>query len=215
MDAGRAIERFTPLATAEKIHDTADWSRRGQEVRLGLIVDAVGSYESVLDVGSGVGALARMLVDCDWRGPRYLGLDVTPAIVERAHAQWRVAGDAPGYRERVDFELSDWMRWDGDQFDVVAASGLFYLNTGGLPAMKAALAKMVAHAGRLVVFNTLIASPEVPTAEGEFAPDLADVVAIARHLCPRIVVRADYAPHDVTVLMYVDEPARPWAPPST
>jgi SAM-dependent methyltransferase/RimJ/RimL family protein N-acetyltransferase len=191
------IERFSArLAEFGAGHRALDWgSESGQRRRFEMLAAiGIGDGASVLDVGCGLGDFNSWLIRAG-RDVRYTGLDVTPALLERA------AANHPD-SEFVLASILDPGVLEGRSFDYVVASGLFYTyRSGGYDWMRAAVEAMWARTGRGLAFNSL--STWAPEAEsGEFHADPGQVLALCRRLSPWLDLYHAYHLRDFTVHMF-------------
>lgn len=173
-----------------------DWSgAESQHVRFAALAQ-VGELEgsSLLDVGCGLGDLLGWL-DKQGLTVDYLGLDLTPGLVDEARRRHPGADIRKGGLLGSDF-------LDAHGFDYVVASGVFYLQQSDpYGFMQAMLERMFGLCRRAVAFNSLSAWSDAGD-DGEFRADPGRVLGLCRNLTRRVVLRHDYHPGDFTVYLY-------------
>lgn len=147
-------------------------------------------HASILDVGCGVGHLAKWLTENGYEG-EYTGIDLLPEMIERAREL------NPGMR----FEQCDLLLEPGRfQADYVMSSGIFHL--GDAPFMQRVIAAMYAACGKGLAFNSLSAWDDVNVKLGYFSADPVATLDFCRTLTPFVMLRHDYLPHDFTMFLY-------------
>jgi ubiquinone/menaquinone biosynthesis C-methylase UbiE len=119
--AARAKERFDVREVAAKYPSAYKDSYRDRRERRALerALDAIPPGASVLDLPCGTGRLTGILLD---RGYRVVGADSSPAMVDRAKAEW-------GSRTpEVRFEVQDVLHtsYRDGEFDAVVCNRLFH-----------------------------------------------------------------------------------------
>ena len=169
-------------------------SRASQQLRF-TVLAGVGLRrgDRVLDVGCGKGDLLEWLEEAGLEVD-YTGLDVTPAMVEACRARF------PGRAFHVG-TLADLPAGLRPPFDVVLASGLFYLRQHRpLAFMEETVRDMFAACRRAAAFNSL--STWAADREGdEFHADPLETLRWCRRLTPHVVLRHDYKENDFTVYL--------------
>ena len=139
-------------------------------------------FGTVLDVGCGIGTMARGLHG------RYTGWDIVPTLIEVARATY------PTSR----FEVRDLLDSRAcDAFDFVWASGLFQFRDPHY--LREAVARMFALSRHGVAFNWLTRADGTP---GETAHDPLVVLAFGRTLTTRVVLRTDYQDNDASLYLF-------------
>lgn len=172
---------------------TLDWgSAESQRLRFAVLAEVAPlDGARVLDVGCGLGDFLGWLRE---RGMRvdYVGIDVTPALVEAARARF------PDAR----FECASVLDGPLPEADFGFASGLFaHRRVAPLAFLKETVGALFASCRRAVSFNSLSAwAPQ--TVAGEFHADPARVLSFCRRLTPWVTLRHDYHPRDFTVYLY-------------
>lgn len=171
-----------------------DWgSEASQAKRFEVLASAgIGPTDSVLDVGCGLGSFRGWLGERGFRG-QYLGVDLTEELLTLARQR------EPGaeFRTLSALHLGEL----GRTFDVVVASGIFYLRrTDAYSFMDEVVRSMWARATKAVAFNTLSAwAPDQD--KGEFYAEPGRVLDLCRPLTTRVTLRHDYHPRDFTVVL--------------
>lgn len=173
-------------------------SARSQAVKFDVLAAAADlDGLSVLDVGCGLAHFADHL-ERRFRGLEYVGIDLSPRMIERAGSR----------RPDLRLEVGSLLEHDFDRrFDVVLANGIFYLLGAEAPQlMRRLIARMWSLADRTVAFNSLSAwAPE--RHDGEFQADPLDVLEFCRTLTPHVALRHDYMTHDFTVYLHRQQTA--------
>lgn len=172
-----------------------DWGSEASQALRFRVLCAVGDLDGrrVLDVGSGLGDLCRYL-GAHHPTAVYEGCDVNPRMVAAARARF------PAGRFLVADPLGE-ARALRPPYDWVLASGLFYLRDEAF--MEAMVRRLFDLCARGLAFNTLSAWA-ARREPGELHAEPARVLALARALAPRLVLRHDYLPNDFTVYLYRD-----------
>lgn len=166
---------------------------------------AGGRRTSLLDVGCGLGALAAHLP----AGLSYTGIDLLPDRI--AMAQALVGGDAR-------FAVADVRGWRGGPYDYVVCSGALNVRVAGGRAAQVAWARGCVQAmwsrvaeGGALLFNCLLDTDPNADDDDEIEGDpfhellylpRDTVVSWCRALTPRIVLREDILPHELTAWCY-------------
>ena len=169
-----------------------DWgSRRSQERRFDILTE-IGPLDgcSLLDVGCGLADLCDYLQRTG-RRVEYVGYDLTPAMIERAHTRFptlKLLALDFFSRERPE-----------EEFDYVLASGLFTFYDEEM--LKKAVEIMFSMCQKAVAFNSL-SSWAAHKEPGEFHADPLETLGFCRSLTPWVTLRHDYMPHDFTMYMY-------------
>jgi SAM-dependent methyltransferase len=119
--AARARERFDAVDKAARYPSAYGRGHRDRRERRALLraLEAIPPSSSVLDIPCGTGRLTGILLE---RGYRVTGADSSPAMVERARAEW--SGATPD----VPFEVQDVLRttYPEGRFDAVVCNRLFH-----------------------------------------------------------------------------------------
>jgi len=179
-------------------HAALEWrSQESQNRRFRVLTEAgLGAEHSLLDVGCGTGDLLAWLLRHDMLPSDYLGLDITPAMVQ--HAAFRF----PEHRFRQGCLLAGADLPD-TPFDWVVASGVFAHRYEEPEAyMRRMIQAMLDRATVGVAVNSL--SNKAPNAAQwtMYHADPDETLAWARTLVPVAVLREDYDPHDFTLYLY-------------
>ena len=186
----RTLHEHGPTARGADWRDEASRDERFRQLdRLAL----EPGVESVCELGCGWGAYLEHLRQMGYTG-RYVGVDITPAMIGAALARF------PEDR----FELGA----DPRPADVVVASGIFNVRTGNDDAVWAAhvdqtVDAMWAVAAHGLVFNVLT----LDGAPGDRAPHFhyvdvdAFVAGLGRLAGATVEARRDYGAHELTLLI--------------
>lgn len=146
---------------------------------------------SVLDVGCGFADYADFL-RARHAGVRYSGVDLSPAMIERARAAH------PDLDLRVANLLEEPV---AELADIVSANGIFYLLGPDAPRLMPELVRaLFARCREAVIFNSLStwASVHEP---GEYYADPLATVAWCREISPWVSLHHDYLPHDFIIVL--------------
>jgi SAM-dependent methyltransferase len=177
-------------------HRSCDWGSSGsQEVRfdvLTAVADLSGC--SILDVGCGLGDLARFLNErCAFDPPpRYTGIDISTEMVR--HARNR--------DPTLDIRQANIVDGDLGSFDVVVASGIFgFLPPDRFDLMEQVVRAMYQRSRQAVAFNSLSSWAPRRYAD-ELHADPLRTIEFCRTLTSKIILRHDYHTRDFSVYMY-------------
>ena len=173
--------------------------RSSQEKRFGALA-ALGNFDGarVLDVGCGFGDFLAWLRA---RGvqPRYTGLDLTAAMIERCRRRFADA--------EARFVVGDALTWQAPpgpegEYDYVIASGIFGYHAKDTRArIQPTLQRLFAITGTGLAVNFL--SGCAPTrSPGRLYVHPADVIQYALRLTPAVRLDHTYMPNDFTLCMY-------------
>ena len=200
---GRDKDRYGPVRRFYADHDDArDPARQvawmgywDQDVRLAGLMAALpeDAEGSLLDVGCGLGALADHLPP----GVRYTGIDLLPKRIAQAKAM----------RPDLRFEVADVLQWRHGPYDWVVCSGALNVAVAGGRQAEAdwfqeCLQAMWALTDKALLFNCLTIEgagldPDDDPALSRLPRDF--VLDTARDLTPRIVIREDVLPGELTI----------------
>ncbi len=174
-----------------------------QDVRLAGLMAALpkDAEGTLLDVGCGLGALAEHLP----AGVTYTGIDILADRIAIAR----------GMRPDLRFEVADVLRWRHGPYDWVVCSGTLNVAVaGGRDAeaiwFRECVEAMWALTRRALLFNCLLIEgagldPDDDPALSRMPRD--GVLALVRELTPRIVVREDLLPGELTLWCHRDASA--------
>lgn len=196
-DKERVLNHFSTLV--ERHGDdvlSLDWgSRSGQHTRFEVLCGGTAlEGKRVLDVGCGLGDMALWLEE-QGIAVDYTGIDITPAMIDRVRAR------LPGKRF-LECDLLEDGALEGERFDVVLSSGIFYLCTEGrFDFMTRMVTAMFDRADEMVAFNCLSAWGDRQD-EGEFYVEPDELLRTCRPISRKIALRHDYHPADVSVFLY-------------
>ena len=192
-DKSKTISYFTSLVnTHQDSPKSLNWaSTYSQEKRFKVLSEInIKDGSTLLDVGCGLGDLHKWLVK-NGKKVKYTGVDVTPAMIEKAREN---IGDA-------DFMAADISDPDIElgQYDYVFASGIFYLlESDPEESMKKIIAKLFDLSLKGIAFNSLSSWSKVKQ-EDEFYADPLKTLEFCRTLSPFVTMRHDYHPSDFTI----------------
>jgi SAM-dependent methyltransferase len=175
-------------------HKALDWGSAGSQAKRFRVLAEIGlkNGERVLDVGCGLGDFYGWMQDNGLQGVSYKGIDITPALIEKARAKY------PGQ----DFEVRNILESaSGCEADYVFVSGIFAKRSRERAAFaKAMVAKIYACAAKGVAFNSLSASG-VALSPGDKTLDPCEMIEYCRSLTPWLSLRMDYHGNDFTIYM--------------
>jgi len=198
------IAHFSRLLSRHgQSHRSLEWrSQEAQQRRFAVLAEiGLRDRHTVLDVGCGTGDLVHWMLHHDLTPRDYLGLDITPAMVEAARARF------PEHRFLRGCPLTDPDLLD-DRYDWVLASGIFAHRYEDPEAyMHRMIGAMLERATLGVAVNSL--SSKAPNAAQwtMFHANPEATLAWARTVAPVAVLREDYDPHDFTLYLYQSEEA--------
>ena len=160
-----------------------------------LLDVGIGSGDSVLDVGCGLGGLYAHLAA---RGVdvRYTGYDINPRLIERARARY----------SNVAFEVRDVLEDDFPQFDFIVSSSSFNLkldHEDNYAFIERMLRVMHAHATEAVAVDLLTSYVDFRKPEA-FYYDPERVFSIAKAITKRVTLRHDLPLFQFCVYLYPD-----------
>jgi SAM-dependent methyltransferase len=173
--------------------------RQSQEKRFSVVA-ALGDLHGarLLDVGCGFGDLLAWLRA---RGiqPRYTGLDLTAAMVERCRERFQEDG-APG---EARFMTGDALTFQPEgTYDYVVASGLFgYAARDTRVRVRPTLERLFGMTGIGLAVNFLSAWAPARS-HGRLYVQPADVLQYALRLTPSVRLDHTYMPNDFTISLY-------------
>lgn len=142
MTNGKSKQKQTPLLDWDpvgyaKLYEPGSSSARFFSERIGIILDLIRGHEkkTILDVGSGSGAMIRRLIDGD---SRIMGLDSSQAMVRSCLKSPDLAAGAGFLCGRIES-----IPFMDETFDIVLAMGVleYVAETGGAVAELARVAK--------------------------------------------------------------------------
>lgn len=198
-DERATIQAYTELL-ARHGNDvrSLNWgSRASQEKRFEVLLSpGVPAGARILDVGCGLGDL------CGWLERRglevdYHGIDLTPAMIERARL----------LHPRGRFEVCDLLREDAPPADIVVASGIFCTRQNDpWGYMQAMIRRMFGLSREFLAFNSLSTWFGSPDA-GEFHADPVETLLLGRTLASRLSLHHHYHPRDFTMILYAQRQA--------
>lgn len=177
-------------------HDprACDYGRiESQAIKFRVLAEAASlNGKSLLDVGCGFADYYRYLSK-SYDGIRYVGLDITPAMIV----------EAKKLEPALDLRCGNILEWDSEElFDVVTANGIFYLiRDDPKIKMEAIIEAMYSKAGSVVSFNSLSSWADDQEPQ-EFYADPLETLAYCKTLTPWVSLRHDYHSRDFTIYMY-------------
>ncbi len=193
------ITHFSRLLSRHgQTHAALEWrSRESQERRFAVLIEAgIRDGQTVLDVGCGTGDLLEWMQRRKITPGDYLGLDITPAMIDHARARF------PDHRFEQGCLLSG-PALPRETYDWVVASGIFaHRYEQPVAYMRRMVAAMIGRAAVGVTLNSL--SSKAPNAAQwtMFHADPEETLAWAQTMAPVVVLREDYDPHDFTLYLY-------------
>jgi SAM-dependent methyltransferase len=179
-----------------------EWnSRESQQRRFAALADVgLADGDSLLDVGCGIGDLVAWL-EAEGVSVRYTGVDITPAMVERAQTRFPSLPFYQGCLLGGHPPLPE----DAPPFDWVVASGIFaHRRDQPETYIRAMIDVMLARATKGVAVNSL--SMRAPHANRwtlfHADPDALLDWAKNHDSVAQAVLREDYDPNDFTLYLY-------------
>ncbi len=170
-------------------------SRTSQELRFAVLARGGNLHgASLLDVGCGVGDLQAWLREQNI-DVTYTGLDITPAMIDRARRRFPEGQFLVGSLVDPPDELAA-------QYDVVFASGIFYFRKHDCRAyMHDTVARMFSRCRYFAAFNSLSAwsNEQDPV---EYYADPLETLNVCRALTPWVTLRHDYHSGDFSIFLY-------------
>ena len=192
------IEKYEKLLGEHGLTFRAlDWGSRESQLLRFKILAEIGFIDgdSVLDVGCGLGDLYAWLQDHKYN-VEYEGIDITPPLVQEA-AKLFPQGKFSTVNI-MDDEIS------ADEYDYIVASGIFSKRPeGGQDYVFAMIERMYSLARKGLAFNLLsLLAPNLD--EDDFAVLPENMLKFCQTITPRVVLRHDYHPNDMTLYLYKD-----------
>lgn len=189
-------DHFGPLLNKHgNSHQSVNWgSQASQNLRFKTLLEPFlhePDGTTLLDVGCGLGHLYSYIKEQNLNF-EYHGIDAITAMIEKARE------NNPEIDSR--FEVAELDKKEGEKFDIVIASGIFYLACDE-SRMQKEISRLFAMAKRGVAFNSL-SSWASEKESHEFYADPASVINFCRTLTPLCILRHDYMPHDFTVQLF-------------
>ncbi len=177
-------------------HQSLNWgSALSQQQRFKVLAEVgINAGESILDVGCGLGDYYAWL-KTHYSGINYTGLDLTPAMVDRAQKRFP---EVEFFKGTI-LESSNLM---GMSFDHLMASGIFCLRQYEPEKyLERTICEMFSRAKKSVAFNTL-SSWTSEKDDREYYADPLRLIEFCRSLTPWVTMRHDYHARDFTIYMY-------------
>ena len=175
---------------------SCDWGDHRSQIARFEVVASVAPLEGrrILDVGCGLGHFADFLNE-RYREFTYVGVDLSEPMIKLGRDLH------PG----LDLRVANILTEDLGEFDVVVASGIFYLlGEHAAELMKQIVSRMYSHARVAVAWNSLSAWAS-DQQEGEFYANPLEAVHFTRSLTPWVTLRHDYHPRDFTIYGYREQ----------
>jgi SAM-dependent methyltransferase len=175
-----------------------DWgSQQSQCARfqtLGRLIPL--QHRSLLDVGCGMGHLLDWLHGQEIQLRCYEGVDVTGSMVQAARLRHPV-------ETFLECDLLSGGQPSQDGYDVVFASGIFYLALSEpYQFLASMLGRLFELTQQALVFNILTASGTDVSSGGEFRADIDHLLTIVSELSPFYCLDHSYHRADVTVAVF-------------
>lgn len=197
-DKRRIIERYNHRLTEHgtSFSALASGSEERRTIRFQVLTEVgIESGDTVLDLGCGFGDFSAFLekngVDVD-----YTGYDINPRLIDAAREKY------PTRR----FEVRDVLEQDITDFDYVVSSSCFNLcMIGGdnYAFVEKILRVCYEHARKGVSIDFLTSYVDFPSKEG-FHYEPERILAMAKKLTKRVVLRHDYPLFEFNVYLYPD-----------
>lgn len=175
---------------------SVNWgSQESQNLRFEILLKPfvekkhVGGKLSLLDVGCGLGHLFTHLQQRNLPF-EYLGIDIIPDMVAQAKLR----------HPEANFEIATVSDIKNAKFDVVVASGIFYV-AYDQKKMNLEIEQMFSLCNWGIAFNSL--SKWAPSMEEpDFYADPQDVLSFCQTLSTCLSFKHDYMPHDFSVHLF-------------
>jgi SAM-dependent methyltransferase len=177
------------------------WSKVKQWARFDILTshfDCRG--KAILDIGCGFGDLILTLNEKAAGEYEYLGIDLSPSLVNRARIEY---GGSPEIR----FECGDFLAADIPEADFAIASGIFNI-------------KLAEGDNDFFIFQTMTKAFDL-CREGiafDFLSDRVDyrlpesfhasperILSLAHGLSRRVILRSDYMPFEFAIIVFKDD----------
>lgn len=194
------------IAAYGPTHEAVDWnSAASQELRFDQVLKVCDSSRaySVIDYGSGYGALARYLAR---RGDRFIyqGLDMTPAMVEEARVALADLPDVSFVTDRDDLKPADY----------AVASGIFNIKLDASHQdwqeyVTETLPELADFATRGFAFNLLTSYSDPPKMRSDlyYADPCFYFDYCKRHFSRNVALLHDYGLYEFTIIVRLDRVA--------
>jgi len=168
-------------------------SRTALEARYKVLSEVTNmNGKSILEVGCGLGDFGDYLCK-KYPSIRYAGIDVSSRMVDEARKAYP---ELPFHRQNVlDMDTAE-------PFDVVLAQGIFYLLGRNAESKMHTLIKKMFSLSKEAVAFCAISFWSSRKSDNEFYADPVRLLDWCRTLTPRIVLRHDYLPNDVTLYLH-------------
>ncbi len=191
-------EHYTPLLSKHgNSYLSVDWgSKASQDLRFRILLEPFVRNRktySILDVGCGLGHLYSFIQENELP-LKYNGIDAIDAMVEEARKRHSEIKSA--------FEVSKLSDKKSEQFDIVVASGIFYVACDE-NRMQEEIRNMFDLCKYGIAFNSL-SSWASEKEEEEFYADPAKVLEFCHSLTSKCIMRHDYMTHDFTVQLFTE-----------
>lgn len=176
---------FSPLALS--------WTSQEEQLRRFQALFGVGDLKerSILDVGCGLGDFYHFL-KLHLDEFEYLGIDIVPSLIEKAREKY----------PQANFEVADFLEFEGDYFDYVFCSGALSFKVPNHQEKYFAMIKKMYELSREgVAFNMLDRKGHVDD-ELYSAYSLEEVKEFCQTITPKLKVINDYSPQDFSIFLY-------------
>ncbi|KKQ25340.1 MAG: Methyltransferase family protein [Candidatus Woesebacteria bacterium GW2011_GWA1_37_8] len=151
--------------------------------------------KKVLDIGCGFGEFGIFLVK-RYKNVNYTGIDIVPEFINVGKKKY------PNLNLAVADYLTDKIK---AKFDVVIASGVLNSNvSNNMKFREKAIAKMFSLTSDVLAFNMLGGHPQPKFTNDSnvWYADSLEILNYCLSLTRRVILRANYNPHDFTIFMY-------------
>ena len=170
-------------------------SIESQTVRFKVLTEIANlEAASILDVGSGFGDLFGYLQHRQISFKRYLGLEITPEIINVARERF----------PQATFKAIDITTESLDSsFDYAFASGIFFLNSENWQEyFLSMLEKLSSSSSKAFGFNLLSVHSKNREPESYYCDPGDTLNLVMQKICKRAVLRHDYRENDFTIYCY-------------
>jgi preprotein translocase subunit SecA len=200
----RVVRYYDGLVSAwgrDSVSAVSYTSRESQRARFRVLLENTVPDKTaslgLLDLGCGLGDLYGYLVESGYTGIAYTGMDISPAMVRAARANY------PG----GNFYEADFLEGELPAHDLICASGslnyVFETVEDHAARIEGLINKAWEKAGRAFAFNLLDAAARPPGENDRYLyyADKARFLAYCKTLCPAAELVDGYLNNDFTIVM--------------